>query len=307
MNNLLFIILLLLSVVIQCAFGNFPFAFFAFPLDALIALLWIAAMVYAYKENRSSRFVRMWLSPQCTYWTLGWLAAGSLVIGLFPQLPAAEAAHKPGILSRLGCYDFSSSWIFVTGLFALLTHLGMITLRRALRPGRNRWRFVLNHAGLWLALFAGAVGSAEEQTLRIPVFRDRPNNEALTDDGATVFLPKELQLNDFTVDYYPNGTPRHFFAGISIDGRPARLEVNHPYAASWAEDYYLTSYDMQSEQPRYCVVQIVREPLKYLTLAGIVMMLCGAVLLFLSGPGEPNKAPGETSRLRRTYNKCVQQ
>lgn len=47
----LFILLLLLSVVIQCAFGNFPFAFFAFPLDALIALLWIAGMVYAYKET----------------------------------------------------------------------------------------------------------------------------------------------------------------------------------------------------------------------------------------------------------------
>ena len=307
MNNRLFILLLLLSVVIQFAFGNFPFAFFAFPLDALMALLWIAAMVYAYRENRSSRFVRVWLSPQCTYWTLGWLIAGSLVIGLFPQLTAAEAVQRPGILSRLGCYDFSSSWIFVAGMFALLTHLGMITLRRAFRPGRNRWRFVLNHAGLWLALFAGVVGSAEEQTLRIAVFRDRPNNEAVTGDGATVFLPKELQLNDFKADYYPNGTPRRFFAEISIDGTPARLEVNHPYAASWAEDYYLTSYDAESEQPRYCVVQIVREPLKYLMLAGIVMMLCGSVLLFLAGPNEPNNAPCETSRLRGTYNKCVQQ
>lgn len=92
----LFIPLLLLSAVIQCVFGNFPYAFFAFPLDALIALFWIAAMVYAYKEKRSSPLVRMWLSPQCTYWTLGWLIAGSLVIGLFPQLPAAEAAERSG-------------------------------------------------------------------------------------------------------------------------------------------------------------------------------------------------------------------
>lgn len=76
------------------------------------------------------------------------------------------------------------------------------------------------------------VGSAEEQTLRIPVFRDRPNNEAVTEEGVTVLLPKQLQLNDFTVEQYPNGPPRHFFAEISIDGKPARLEVNHPYAAS---------------------------------------------------------------------------
>ena len=148
-------------------------------------------------------------------------------------------------------------------------------------------------------------GSAEEQTLRIPVFRDRPNNEAVTEEGVTVLLPKELQLNDFTVEQYPNGTPRHFFAEISIDGKPARLEVNHPYAVSWGEQYYLTSYDMQSGQPLYCVVQIVREPLKYLMLAGIIMMLCGACLL--SSPARMCKRTGllkHRARAKRIINVC---
>lgn len=108
------------------------------------------------------------------------------------------------------------------------------------------------------------------------------------------------------MEHYPNGTPRHFFAEISIDGKSASLEVNHPYAASWGEDYYLTSYDMQSGQPQYCVVQIVREPLKYLMLAGIIMMLCGACLLFLAGPNVQKNGHSETSRPRETYNKCVQ-
>lgn len=289
-TDLLFIVLLLLSIVVQYVFGNFPFAFFAFPLDVLLALLWIGGMGYAYKEKRSSQFVRLCLSPQCTYWTLGWFLAGCLVIGLFPQLSAQEAAERVGFFSRLGCYNFMSSWIFVTGLFGLLTHLGMITLKRGFLPGRNRWRFVLNHAGLWLALFAGFIGSAEEQTLRIPVFYDSTNNEAFTEQGAKVYLPKSLQLTDFVVEYYPNGTPRHFFAEVSIDGKPAHLEVNHPYAANWAEDYYLTSYDMQSPQPQFCVVQIVREPLKGLMWLGIVMMLCGSCLLFLSGPDKRRMA-----------------
>ena len=154
-TNLLFISLLLLSVVAQCAFGNFPFAFFAFPLDLLLALIWIGGMGYTYKEKRSSVAVRIWLSPQCTYWTLGWFLGGCLVIGLFPQLSVQDAVRKSGVLSTLGCYHFTSSWIFVTGLFGLLTHLGMITLRRFFLPGRSQWRFMLNHAGLWLALFAG--------------------------------------------------------------------------------------------------------------------------------------------------------
>ena len=158
-----------------------------------------------------------------------------------------------------------------------------------------RWRFVLNHAGLWLALFAGFIGSAEEQTLRIPVFRTSSNNEAFTEEGNKVYLEKSLQLTDFVVEHYPNGSPRHFFAEISVDGKPVHLEVNHPYAASWSEDYYLTSYDVKSPEPQYCVVQIVREPLKYLMWLGIVMMLCGGCLLFLAGPDrEKTSFPGKS-------------
>ena len=99
-----------------------------------------------------------------------------------------------------------------------------------------------------------------------------------------VYLEKPLQLTNFTVEHYPNGTPRRFFAEVSMDGNPIHLEVNQPYSASWAEDYYLTSYDVHSAEPEYCVVQIVREPLKYVMLLGIVMMLCGGLLLFLAGP-----------------------
>ena len=121
------------------------------------------------------------------------------------------------------------------------------------------------------------------------------NNEAFTEEGNKVYLEKSLQLTDFVVEHYPNGSPRHFFAEISVDGKPVHLEVNHPYAASWSEDYYLTSYDVKSPEPQYCVVQIVREPLKYLMWLGIVMMLCGGCLLFLAGPDrEKTSFPGKS-------------
>lgn len=158
---------------------------------------------------------------------------------------------------------------------------------------KKHWRFILNHAGLWLALFAGFVGSASEQTLRLPVFRDKPNNEAFTSQGRTVFLDKPFQLKEFAVEHYANGTPRHFFADIIVDEQVIRLEVNHPYSAGWGEDYYLTSYDMRSPEPAYCVVQIVREPLKYVMLAGIIMMLVGGFLLFLEGPKRSDASSAE--------------
>ena len=249
-TNLLFSLLFLLSVVLQCIFGNFSFEFFAFPLNAVIALLWIVLIWYGYKELRNWVVVRILLSSSATRWTLGWFLAGCLVIGLFPQLSPEDATRKQGPFAMLGCYNFMSSWIFVAGLFSLLTHLGMITVRRYLLSGKKHWRFILNHAGLWLALFAGFVGSASEQTLRLPVFRDKPNNEAFTSQGRTVFLDKPFQLKEFAVEHYANGTPRHFFADIIVDEQVIRLEVNHPYSAGWGEDYYLTSYDILNSVDR---------------------------------------------------------
>lgn len=283
-TSLLFSLLLLFSVTVQCIWGNFPFEFFVFPFDAILAMLWMAIIWFGYKELRHFGFIRIMLSFSATKWTLGWFLIGCLIIGLFPQLTAREAMEKQGLFSRLGCYNFMSSWIFVTGLWSLLTHLGLVTLRRCLLPGKKNWRFILNHVGLWMALFAGFIGSASEQTLRIPVFREAPNNEAFTSEGKICMLDKSLQLADFTVEYYPNGTPRHFSAEVMLDEKPVHLEVNHPYSERWGEDYYLTSYDTQSSEPSYCVVQIVREPLKYMMLTGIVLMLCGGFLLFLDGP-----------------------
>ena len=119
-TNLLFILLLLLSVVAQCIFGNFPFAFFAFPLDVLLALIWMGGMGYVYKEKRSSRFVRLWLSPQCTYWTLGWLLAGCLVIGsAFRSGNSREirSIRSFGMLSFYFFLDFCSGAVRIAYTF----------------------------------------------------------------------------------------------------------------------------------------------------------------------------------------------
>lgn len=287
--NRLFLSVLLLSAAAQCLFGNFPVGFFAFPLNLIIALLWIALIWYGYREYRSSSVVGMLLSPSATWWSIGWFVAGCLTTGLFPQLSASDASAREGVFARLGCYNFMSSWIFVAGLVLLLTHLGLITVRRGFRPGKNRRRFVLNHAGLWIALFAGFIGSADDSTLRIQVFRDMPNNVAYTERGRTEYLDKPLQLTDFETEYYTNGIPRSFSAVVSLGGKSVRLGVNDPYSERWGEDYYLASYDTRSAEPRYCIVQIVREPAKYIMFAGIVMMLCGGILLFLNGPERSGK------------------
>ena len=67
----------------------------------------------------------------------------------------------------------------------------------------------------------------------------------------------------------------------------AMIEVNDPYTYTLGEDVYLVGYDAAAgSESAYCILEIVREPWKYVTVAGIVLLLAGAVLLFIGGPSK---------------------
>ena len=51
------------------------------------------------------------------------------------------------------------------------------------------------------------------------------------------------------------------------------------YSMRLGEEVYLTSVSDSG-----CVLQIVREPWRYFALAGILMLLAGAFMLFIKGP-----------------------
>ena len=64
----------------------------------------------------------------------------------------------------------------------------MITIHACRHRKQARWRFILNHTGLWLALFAGFLGSSDTQTLRIPLYKGEPKHEAFDMNGASYYL-----------------------------------------------------------------------------------------------------------------------
>lgn len=276
---------IIFAVVLQLLAGNFPVSFLAFPLNVIFAAIWLFGLWMLYKEYRNTKFIRFLYSGQASILSIGLFIAGCLVIGLFPQLSDAEARTHGGLLASLGCYNFMTSWIFIAILFFLLSNLSMITIHAFRHRKQAKWRFLLNHAGLWLALFAGFLGSSDTQTLRIPLYKGEPAREAFDMNGRSHYLDYELELDSFAVEYYPNGQPSRFAATVRLGSEEALLEVNHPYSYRLGEDVYLTGYDVtKGNGSNYCILQVVKQPWKYAMVAGILMMLAGAVLLFINGP-----------------------
>jgi hypothetical protein len=67
---------------------------------------------------------------------------------------------------------------------------------------------------------------------------------------------------------------------VAVDDKVVDIEVNSPYSQRFGEDIYLVNYASEG-----CVLQIVREPWRGVTAVGVVVMLLGAVVLFLQGFG----------------------
>lgn len=252
------------AVILHFVAGAFPIEFFAFPMNLVVAALWLLALSELYRRRAESKVAEFMLSQQATYLSLVFSVVGGVAVGI---------AHT----------KLTQSWWFVAMMLFVMSHIVMITLRGWRNQQGVRWRFLFNHAGLLLALFAGFWGAPDVEELRVPLVEGRPTSEAYVREGQSLPLGYEMELLDFESSYFENGVPSDYVAEVKIDGAEVTLRVNNPYCYRLGEDIYLVNYEKDLAGRTHCIVQIVRDPWQLAMTVGVVMMLVGAVLMFLQG------------------------
>lgn len=261
-------------LILYIDYMDMPVTFFTFPLNLILALLWLGVMVWLYRDRRKSLFVRFMLSPAATFTAVGSFLLLALIVGCTGMRHIIRTL--PSVLVLL---------YFQTVLLFVIMRGWRLQTAAGERSGAVRWRFLLNHVGILLAVGAAFWGAPDSETMRVRALRGTPVKEAFKMDGKTAWLPYEVILNDFSVTTYEDGTPSMYEASLTFGGEDVMLRVNSPYARSIGEDVYLVGYDPDAgSQSQYCVIEIVREPWKYAAVSGIIMMIAGALLLFINGP-----------------------
>lgn len=276
MPYIILIIYLAVALALQILTGNIPLSFLSFPLNLILALIWAVSMFSIWKIRRKSIFVQFMLSRGATVSSILLFLIFSLVVGV------------------TGYRWLVSTWVFAAVMLYFQTVLLFVILRgwraqtaTGARLGAVRWRFLLNHAGILLAVSSAFWGAPDTEVLRIRALRDIPVREAFSMDGDSHWLPYEIRLNEFKTETYSNGVPSMYEASLDVDGKEVILRVNEPYAVSFGKDLYLVGFDSSGDNES-CILQLVDEPWKYTALAGVVMMLSGAFLLFIGGPRRRN-------------------
>ena len=250
-----------IAMLLQALVGSFPTDIFTFPLNIICMALWLVACYLLYKHRETSALAQSLLSTRATWLSLAAMVATGLYLGLQSQ-------------------PNSTAWPIVLGILFTLTHLLLITMRGWRTAKGIRWRFTLLHAGLIIALGAGFWGSPDRVQLRT-MLQDKPVNHAYHLDSTLTNLDYTMQLEECNTEYNTSGMPTHFEAKVRIDNEIVTLKVNHPHNRTFGEKIYLVSIN---QEHGYCIVEIVREPWQWASLAGIILILAGAVMLFIRGP-----------------------
>ena len=194
-----------------------------------------------------------------------------------------------------GLSNMLSFWPFVLIYVYIAIILGLIILKRLrhLSSWSRDIPFLLNHLGLFLALVCATLGNADMQRLKMITIEGEPEWRAMDQHHQIVELPIAIELKQFVMEVYDDGSPKRFASVIQILTQSGKnitttVDVNKPVEVDGWKIYqygYDTERGMMSQTS---ILELVSDPWLPLVYTGIFMMLLGALCLFFTARKHPS-------------------
>ena len=273
--------LIVAGLILELSVGPAMWETFAWPVNGFVLagfLTIIAAMFLLRKSVSVFRFIGTY---QAAIPTLVYAVVLTIIMGLTRQTPDGRWLN-----------NMLTFWPFVLVYVYMAVILGVVILRRfsKLRYHRSMQdvAFLLNHCGLFLAMTTATLGNADMQRLRMITVVGEPEWRALTQEGTIRVMPLAIELKQFIMETYDDGSPKRYASEIQILTKSGKnihttVDVNKPVEVDgWK--IYQYGYDTQmGAMSQTSVLELVRDPWLPLVYTGIYMMLGGAVCLFALG------------------------
>lgn len=174
-------------------------------------------------------------------------------------------------------------WPFVLIYVYMAVILGVTILRRL-----NNIPFLLNHLGLFIAMTTATLGNADMQRLKMITMVGEPEWRAMAQNGAIREMPLTIELKQFIMETYDDGSPKRFASEIQIQTKSGKkiettVDVNKPVEVDGWKIYQYGYDTKMGAKSQISILELVSDPWLPLVYTGIYMMLAGAVCMFLKG------------------------
>lgn len=194
--------LMIVGAMLQLSVGPINWDLFAAPVNIIFLCVYIAVLVIAFLLKGKVYAIR---------WSMTYYAA----------VPAILVAGISTVVYGITCDRATlTAWPFVLIYFWLATILGLTCLKRI-----KSFAFLLNHLGLFIALVAATLGSADMKRMRMTIEQEQPEWRCTDESGNVQELDLAIKLNHFAIEEYP---PKLIVVNNSTgkvlpEGRPASL------------------------------------------------------------------------------------
>ena len=191
------------GMILQFFSGKITPDSFHFPVNLILGAVFLLLLLLFYLFSRKIKGLQWFSGYIAAITSLSSLLFLIIVMGLIRQLPSSLDFSKESGFVRTGFMQMTVSWPFLLLFLYFLWILGWVVLKRL---GRFTWKntgFILNHAGLFTALFAALLGSSDLQRLQMTVPLNVSEWRATNERNEMVELPLAIELKSFTIDEYP--------------------------------------------------------------------------------------------------------
>lgn len=190
--------LILTGLILQLATGPADTGLLHYPFNLIAGSVYLLALAGIYFLSGRIRALRWFTGYEAAVTSLLPFLVLVVMMGLIPQV---RSGRETGC--SFGFSDMLSAWPFVLLFVYFISVLGLVTLRRLAHPRIKDIPFLLNHAGLFLALAGAILGNGDLVRLRLTSYEGKPEWRAADSRGEWHELPLAIELIRFTIDEYP--------------------------------------------------------------------------------------------------------
>jgi len=179
--------------------SNQPFKLPPFPGNIQIGLGFLVLIIGLHVFFQNKLIVKNLSSIPLSISAITFYAILSLIMGLVPQ----NTGDAIQLIDKIGISHIKDSWLFAFSNIFLLTNLLLVILRRLPRKGIKNLAFMINHLGLFIIIFAAAIGSSDLMRMKFTVNYQQTTSIASDEIGNEWEMPFSIQLKKFEIDHYP--------------------------------------------------------------------------------------------------------
>ena len=260
------------GLILELSVGPVVWEAFAWPVNGIVLagfLALIATVFLLRKRVYAFRFIGTY---QAAIPTLMYAVLLTIIMGLTRQTENGTWLNNMLVF-----------WPFVLIYVYMAVILGVTVLRRL-----NNIPFLLNHLGLFIAMTTATLGNADMQRLKMITMVGEPEWRAMAQNGAIREMPLTIELKQFIMETYDDGSPKRFASEIQIQTKSGKMiettvDVNKPVEVDGWKIYQYGYDTKMGAMSQISILELVSDPWLPLVYTGIYMMLAGAVCMFLKG------------------------